>query len=107
MFQHNTNYINAINSLRASTGANPEHNQHIQQIAWCVQDAFAANNMPYDMSLFELRHTLKSIDERLARIESILSSMEKQPTPTPMAADVFITPQSRNRLKNDITHLFH
>ena len=30
MFQHNTNYINAINGLRASTGANPEHNQHIQ-----------------------------------------------------------------------------
>ena len=33
MFQHNTNYINAINNLRASDGANPEHNRHIQQIA--------------------------------------------------------------------------
>ena len=30
MFQHNTNYINAIKNLRASTGANPEHNRHIQ-----------------------------------------------------------------------------
>jgi len=30
MFQHNTDYINAINNLRASTGAQPEHNQHIQ-----------------------------------------------------------------------------
>ena len=28
MFQHNTNYINAINTLRATTGANPEHNRH-------------------------------------------------------------------------------
>ena len=51
MFQHNTNYINAINTLRASTGANPEHNQHIQQIAWCVQDAFAANNLQYDLEI--------------------------------------------------------
>lgn len=107
MFQHNTNYMNAINMFRATAGANPQHNQHIQHISQCLTDAFAANNMPYDMSLFEIRHTLKSIDERLARIESILSSMEKQPTPTPMAADIFITPQSRNRLKSDITHLFH
>ena len=63
MFQHNTNYINAINGLRASTGANPEHNQHIQQIAWCVQDAFASNNLQYDAELWELRQTVKRQQE--------------------------------------------
>jgi len=30
MLHHNTNYINAINMLRASTDAHPEHNRHIQ-----------------------------------------------------------------------------
>ena len=33
MFQQNTNYISAINNLRGTAGANPEHNRHIQQIA--------------------------------------------------------------------------
>lgn len=49
MFHHNTNYINAINMLRASTDAHPEHNRHIQQLSQCLTDAFAANNFAYDM----------------------------------------------------------
>jgi hypothetical protein len=63
MFQHNTNYINAINCLRASTGANPEHNRHIQHITQAMQDAFAANNLQYDAELWELRQTVKRQQE--------------------------------------------
>ena len=63
MFQHNTNYINAINTLRASTGANPEHNRHLSHIAQAMQDAFAANNLQYDAELWELRQTVKQQQE--------------------------------------------
>ena len=63
MFQHNTNYINAINCLRASTGANPEHNRHLYHIAQSMQDAFAANNLQYDTEIWELRQTVKRQQE--------------------------------------------
>lgn len=59
MFQHNTDYINAINALRASTGANPEHNRHLYHTAQAMQDAFAANNLQYDSEIWELRQTVK------------------------------------------------
>ena len=104
MFQHNTNYINAINTLRASTGANPEHNRHIQQIAWCVQDAFAANNLQYDAELWELRQTVKRQQEEIDELRRMVQEQAKNtpPTPTPMAADIFITPQSLRKVKKDL-----
>lgn len=104
MFQHNTNYINAINSLRASTGANPEHNRHIQHITQAMQDAFAANNLPYDMALWELRQTVKRQQEEIDELRRIVQEQARNtpPTSTPIAADIFITPQSLRKVKKDL-----
>lgn len=105
MFQHNTNYINAINNLRGSAGTHPEHNRHIQQICQCVQDAFAANNLPYDMALWEMRQMLKRQREEIEELKHTVQLLQKNdlPTPTPLAADIFITPQSLKQAKKDIT----
>ena len=104
MFQHNTNYINAINTLRASTGANPEHNRHLYHIAQSMQDAFAANNLLYDMALWELRQTVKRQQEEIDELRRMVQAQEKNTTPTPMpiAADIFITPQSLRKVKKDL-----
>ena len=97
------NYINAINNLRGTMGGNPEHNQHIQQLAQCIQDAFSANNLCYDMMVAEMQLTIKSQGERIDRLESLVESLQKQTPPTtPIPAEVYITQKSLNKLKNDI-----
>ena len=98
------NYINAINNLRATMGGNPEHNQHIQQLAQCIQDAFYASNMQYDMELTELKQTIKGQEERIARLESIIQTLEKKTPPpaAPLPVDIFITPRSLKKAKSDI-----
>jgi len=55
------------------------------------------------MELTELRQTVKSLEERVARLESIIQTLEKKTPPaTPIAADVFITPSSLKKMKRDI-----
>ena len=84
-------------------GGNPEHNQHIQQLAQCIQDAFYASNLQYDMEMEEIRQKQKEQDERLDRMEVILQAIDKKNSPTtPIPAEVYITPKSLNKLKNDI-----
>ena len=104
MFQSNMNYITAINNLRSTMSENPQHNRHILLIAQCIQDAFAASNLQYDMELTELRQTIKSLEERVARLESIIQTLEKKtPSPTaPLPVDIFITPRSLKKAKSAI-----
>ena len=98
------NYLTAINNFRGTASTNPEHNQHIWHIAQCIQEAFTASNLQYDMEIAELKQTIKNQDERIARLESIIQALEKKtPAPaTPIAADVFITPSSLKQMRRDI-----
>ncbi|MBQ2977906.1 MAG: hypothetical protein IJE17_10490 [Clostridia bacterium] len=97
------NYINAINNLRGTMGGNPEHNRHVQQLAQCIQDAFYASNLQYDMEMEEIRQKQKEQDERLDRMEIFLQAIDKKNSPTtPIPAEVYITQKSLNKLKNDI-----
>ena len=103
MFHHTTDYINAINTLRGTTGINPEHNQHIWQIAQCIQDAFAANNHAYDTAIMELRQTVKRQQEEIENLKVTIQTQQKQnPPATPIPADIFITPTSLRKAKKDI-----
>ena len=105
MFQsrNKTIYMNSINNLRGTAGTNPQHNQHIQQIAQCIQDAMSGNNFEYDMELAEMRQTLQRLEERIAHLESIVQNPPKQTPPaTPIPADIFITPTSLRKAKNDL-----
>ena len=55
------------------------------------------------MELTELKQTIKGQEERIARLESIIQTLEKKTPPaTPIAADVFITPSSLKKMKRDI-----
>ena len=56
------------------------------------------------MEIEELKQTIKGQEERIARLESIIQTLEKK-TPSPAApppVDVYATPKSLNKLKNDI-----
>ena len=97
------NYINAINNLRGTMGGNPEHNQHIQQLAQCIQDAFYASNLQYDMEMEEIRQKQKEQDERLDRMEVILQAIDKKNSPTtPIPVDIVPTQSSLRKLRSSI-----
>jgi len=69
-----------------------------------VQDAFAANNLPYDMALWEMRQMLKRQQEEIDELKRIVQTLDKNNTPpvSPIAADIFITPQSLEQAKKDL-----
>ena len=56
------------------------------------------------MELTELKQTIKGQEERIARLESIIQTLEKKTPPpvTPLLVDVYATPKSLNKLRNDI-----
>lgn len=56
------------------------------------------------MELTELRQTVKSLEERVARLENIIQALEKKTPPpvTPLPVDVYAMPKSLNKLRNDI-----
>ena len=56
------------------------------------------------MEIEELKQTIKGQEERIARLESIIQTLEKKTPPpvTPLPVDVYATPKSLNKLRNDI-----
>ena len=86
------------------TGQNPQHNEHIAEQANVLNAAFEENNQM--LLLWYLKPILLRLDkieadiEELKRRQDILDKNNN--TPTPLAADIFITHQSLNRAKKDL-----
>lgn len=68
-----------------------------------MEDAFASNNLQYDMELWEMRETLKKQQEEINELKRIIQALDKNNTPpsVPIPADIFITPQSLRQVKKD------
>ena len=51
-----------------------------------------------------MRQTVKRQQEEIDELRRMVQALEKNtpPTPTPMAADIFITPQSLRKVKKDL-----
>ena len=56
------------------------------------------------MALWELRQTVKQQQEEIDELRRMVQALEKNtsPTSTPIAADIFITPQSLRKVKKDL-----
>ena len=85
------------------TGQNLQHNEHIVEQANVLNAAFEENNQMLLMLY------LKPILLRLDKIEADLEELkrrqdlaDKNNTPTPLSADIFITPQSIRQVKKDL-----
>ena len=104
MYRPNMNYRTAINRLRGTTDLHAEHAKHIHQISRCMEDAFTANNIQYDMDLWEIRETLKKQREEIDELKRVIQAFDKNNTPpsAPVPADIFITPQSLRQVKKDL-----
>ena len=85
------------------TGQNPQHNQHIVEQANVLNAAFEENNQM--LLLFYLKPILLRLDKIEADIEELKRRQDladKSNTPTPLSADIFITPQSIRQVKKDL-----
>ena len=69
-----------------------------------MEDAFSANNLQYDMDLWEIRETLKKQQEEIDELKRIIQAFDKNNTlpSAPVPADIFITPQSLRQVKKDL-----
>jgi len=56
------------------------------------------------MALWELRQTVKQQQEEIDELRRMVQALEKNTPPTspPIAADIFITPQSLRKVKKDL-----
>ena len=56
------------------------------------------------MELWEMRETLKKQQEEIDELKRIIQALDKNSTPpvSPIAADIFITPQSLKQTKKDL-----
>ena len=85
------------------TGQNPQHNEHIAEQANVLNAAFEENNQM--LLLFYLKPILLRLDKLEMDIEELKRRQDladKNNTPTPLSADIFITHQSLNRAKKDL-----
>ena len=85
------------------TGQNPLHNEHIVEQANVLNAAFEENNQM--LLLFYLKPILLRLDKIEADIEELKRRQDladKNNTPTPLSADIFITPQSIRQVKKDL-----
>ena len=90
------------------TGQNPQHNEHIAEQANVLNAAFEENNQM--LLLFYLKPILLRLDKLEADIEELKrrqDSADKNNTPTPLSADIFITQQSIKKAKKDIVRLLN
>ena len=85
------------------TGQNPQHNQHIVEQANVLNAAFEENNQM--LLLFYLKPILLRLDKIEADLEELKRRQDlddKNNTPTPLSADIFITHQSLKQAKRDL-----
>ena len=85
------------------TGQNPQHNEHIAEQANVLNAAFEENNQM--LLLWYLKPILLCLDKIEADLEELKRRQDlsdKNNTPTPLSADIFITPQSIRQVKKDL-----
>lgn len=85
------------------TGQNPQHKEHIVEQANVLNAAFVENNQM--LLMLYLKPILLRLDKIEADIEELKRRQDladKNNTPTPLSADIFVAPRSIQKLQKDI-----
>ena len=80
-------------------GANPYHNQHINEFADCVDNSLYELQAHYDRILLQQQELIELLIERVAALEQKLS-------PTPFQLELMITKDSLKKLRDTIMGAF-
>lgn len=80
-------------------GANPYHNQHINEFAECVDASFYELQQHYDNVFLQLYDQVEALAERVEALEQKLS-------PTPFQLELMITKNNLKKLRNIIMGAF-
>ena len=80
-------------------GANPYHNQHINEFADCVDNSLYELQAHYDSILLQQQEQIELLIERVTALEQKLS-------PTPFQLELMITKDNLKKLRNTIMGAF-
>ncbi len=80
-------------------GANPYHNQHINEFADCVDNSLYELQAHYDHILLQQQEQIELLIERVTALEQKLS-------PTPFQLELMITKDNLKKLRNTIMGAF-
>ena len=80
-------------------GANPYHNQHINEFADCVDNSLYELQAHYDQILLQQQEQIELLMERVTALEQKLS-------PTPFQLELMITKDNLKKLRNTIMGAF-
>ena len=80
-------------------GANPYHNQHINEFADCVDNSLYELQAHYDQILLQQQEQIELLIERVTALEQKLS-------PTPFQLELMITKDNLKKLRNTIMGAF-
>ena len=80
-------------------GANPYHNQHINEFADCVDNSLYELQTHYDRILLQQQEQIELLIERVAALEQKLS-------PMPFQLELMITKDNLKKLRNTIMGAF-
>ena len=80
-------------------GANPYHNQHINEFADCVDNSLYELQAHYDSILLQQQEQIELLMERVTALEQKLS-------PTPFQLELMITKDNLKKLRNTIMGAF-
>ena len=80
-------------------GANPYHNQHIDEFADCVDNSLYELQAHYDRILLQQQAQIEELTERVHELENKIS-------PTPFQLEFQVTKDSLKKLRDSIMGVF-
>ena len=80
-------------------GANPYHNQHVNEFADCMDNSLYELQAYYDSILLQQQEQIELLIERVTALEQKLS-------PTPFQLELMITKDNLKKLRNTIMGAF-
>lgn len=81
-------------------GENPQHNQHIQEVANAMDNAFSEQGIQMTFAFSEVKALIEGLDKRVTTLE------QKATLPVTVEADVVPTKSSMKKLRDMIAGFF-
>lgn len=85
-------------------GENPNHNQHINEFAQCIEQAIDEIQMYYDCQIKALLDVIEALEQRVASLEQKVSNSEKK-NPD-MQVELSVTRASLKKVREAIMNVF-
>ena len=85
-------------------GENPNHNQHINELAQCIEQAIDEIQMYYDCQIKALLDVIEALEQRVSSLEQKVSNSEKK-NPD-MQVELSVTKASLKKVREAIMNVF-